>query len=76
MKRNQVMDRTWLERARREKGFTQEQVAEAPKITTAGYNRIEKGLFTPGIVTGLLICDKLGISPRQFLTERPIGYVK
>ena len=29
MKRNQVMDRTWLERARREKGFTQEQVAEA-----------------------------------------------
>ncbi|MBQ9740847.1 MAG: helix-turn-helix transcriptional regulator [Kiritimatiellae bacterium] len=76
MKRNQVMDRTWLERARREKGFTQEQVAEAAKITTAGYNRIEKGLFTPGIVTGLLICDKLGISPRQFLTERPIGYAK
>ena len=34
MKRNQVMDRTWLERARREKGFTQEQVAEAAKITT------------------------------------------
>lgn len=76
MKRNQVMDRTWLERARREKGFTQEQVAEAAKITTAGYNRIEKGLFTPGIVSGLLICDKLGISPRQFLTERPIGYAK
>ncbi|MBP3636478.1 MAG: helix-turn-helix transcriptional regulator [Clostridia bacterium] len=76
MKRNQVMDRTWLERARREKGFTQEQVAEAAKITTAGYNRIEKGLFTPGVVTGLLICDKLGVSPRQFLTERPIGYVK
>ena len=76
MKRNQVMDRTWLERARREKGFPQEQVAEAAKITTAGYNRIEKGLFTPGVVTGLLICDKLGVSPRQFLTERPIGYVK
>ncbi len=76
MKRNQIMDRTWLERARRDKGLTQEQVAEAAKITTAGYNRIEKGLFTPGIVTGLLICDKLGISPRQFLTERPIGYVK
>jgi len=76
MKRNQVMDRTWLERARREKGFTQAQVAEAAKITTAGYNRIEMGLFTPGIVTGLLICDKLGVSPRQFLTERPIGYAK
>lgn len=76
MKRNQVMDRTWLERARREKGFTQEQVAEAAKITTAGYNRIEKGLYTPGVVVGLLICDKLGCSPRQFLTERPIGYAK
>lgn len=73
MKRNQIMDRTWLERARRNKGFTQEQVAEAAQITTAGYNRIEKGLYTPGIVTGLLICDKLGCSPRQFLTERPIG---
>ena len=76
MKRNQVMDRTWLERARREKGFTQEQVAEAAKITTAGYNRIEKGLFTPGIVTGLLSSDQLGISPRQVLAERPIGYAK
>lgn len=76
MKRNQIMDRTWLERARREKGFTQQQVAEAAKITTAGYNRIEMGLFTPGVVTGLLICDKLGVSPRQFLTERPIGYAK
>ena len=35
MKRNQVMDRTWLERARREKGFTQEQVAEATESRMA-----------------------------------------
>lgn len=74
MKKNQIMDRTWLERARREKGYTQSQVAEAAKITVAGYNRIELGLYTPGIVTALLICDKLGCSPRQFLTERPVGY--
>ena len=73
MKRNLIMDRTWLERARREKGLTQAQVAEAARITTAGYNRIEMGLFTPGVVTGLLICDKLGISPREFLSERPVG---
>ena len=73
MKQNQIMDRTWLERARREKGLTQEQVAQAARITTAGYNRIEKGLFTPGIVAGMLICDKVGCSPRQFLTERPVG---
>ncbi len=73
MKQNQIMDRTWLERARREKGLTQEQVAQAARITTAGYNRIEKGLFTPGIVIGMLICDKVGCSPRQFLTERPVG---
>lgn len=76
MKRNQVVDRTWMERSRREKGFTQAQVAEAAHITTAGYNRIEKGLYTPSIVAGLLICDKLGESPRQFLSERPIGYMK
>jgi transcriptional regulator with XRE-family HTH domain len=73
MKRNLIMDRTWLERARREKGLTQAQVAEAACITTAAYNRIEMGLFTPGVVTGLLICDKLGISPREFLSERPVG---
>ena len=76
MKRNQIMDRTWLERARREKGLTQEQVAEAAHITTAGYNRIEKGLYTPTVVSALLICDKLGCSPRNFLTERPVGLAK
>lgn len=76
MKRNMIMDRTWMERARREKGFTQEQVADAARITTAGYNRIENGLFTPGVVTAILICDKLGVSPRQFLTERPVGHAK
>lgn len=76
MKRNQIMDRTWLERARREKGLTQQQVADAVHITVAGYNRIENGLYVPSVVTGLLICDKLGCSPRQFLSERPIGYSK
>ncbi len=76
MKRNQIMDRAWLERARREKGFTQQQVADAAHITVAGYNRIEKGLYTPSIIAGLLICDKLGCSPRQFLSERPVGYSK
>lgn len=76
MKRNTIMDRTWMERARRERGFTQAQVAEAAKITTAAYNRIENGLFTPNVVTGLLICEKIGVSPRGFLTELPAGYSK
>lgn len=76
MKHNQIMDRTWLERARREKGLTQEQVAEAAHVTTAGYNHIEKGIYTPSVVVGLLICDKLDCSPRQFLSEHPIGCLK
>lgn len=76
MKRNTIMDRTWMERARREKGFTQAQVAEAARISTAAYNRIELGLYTPNVVTGILICDKLGCSPRNYVTERPAGASK
>jgi DNA-binding XRE family transcriptional regulator len=66
------MDRTWMERARREKNFTQEQVAKAAGVTTAYYNRLEKGLYTPNVVTGLRVCDFLGLNVRTFLSERPV----
>lgn len=72
MKRCEMMDRTWMERARREKNYTQAQVAQAAGVTTAFYNRIEKGFYTPGVVTALLITDFLGLDVRHFLTERPI----
>ena len=72
MRRTEIMDRTWMERARREKGLTQEQVAKASGVTTAYYNRLEKGFYTPNVVTGLRICDFLGLNVRAFLSERPI----
>ena len=72
MKKNAIMDRTWLERARREKGLTQQKVAEAAGITTAFYNRVEKGLYTPSVTTGILICDAVGCSVRNFLFENPV----
>ena len=72
MKKNAIMDRTWLEIARRERGLTQAQVASAAGITTAYYNRIEKGLYLPTVVTAILICDALGVSVRKFLSETPV----
>lgn len=73
MRRTEIMDRTWMERARREKGLTQEQVAKASGVTTAYYNRLEKGLYNPNVVTAIRICDFLGLNVRAFLTERPVG---
>lgn len=72
MKNNAIMDRTWLERARRDKGLTQAQVAEAAGITTAFYNRVEKGMHTPSVVFGIRICDAVGCNVRQFLAEKPV----
>lgn len=72
MTKNSIMDRTWLEKARRDKGLTQAKVAEAAGITTAFYNRVEKGLHTPNVVYGIRICDAVGCNVRQFLTEKPV----
>lgn len=72
MKKNAIMDRTWLEKARRDKGLTQANVAEAAGVTTAFYNRVEKGMYTPSVVTGIRICDAVGCNVRMFLSERPI----
>lgn len=68
----QVFDRTWLELARREKGYTQAQVAEHADITTAFYNRVEKGMNKPRVDTAILITDFLKVSVRNFLNEKPI----
>lgn len=72
MRRNEMMDRTWMEKVRREKGFTQAQVAQAAGVTTAFYNRIERGFYVPNVVAGVKICDFLDINVRAFLTERVI----
>ena len=72
MRKNAIMDRTWLTIARRERGLTQAQVAAKAGITTAYYNRIEMGLYLPNVVTALLICDALGVSVRKFLSETTV----
>ncbi len=70
--RTTVYDRTWLEKARKQKGVTQESVEQASGITTAYYNRIEKGVYMPRVDTGLKICNFLGIDAKNFLRERQI----
>lgn len=69
---NEVMDRTWLERARRIKGLTQTEVAEAAGVSAAYYNRVERGLYTPNVVTAIKMTDCVGENVRSFLTEKPI----
>ncbi len=72
MRHNEMMDRTWMEKARREKGYTQAQVAQAAGVTAAFYNRVERGFYIPSVTIALKICDFLGLNIRAFLTERPI----
>ena len=72
MRRNAIMDRSWLEKARRRKGFKQSEVAQAAGVTAAFYNRVEKGLYTPNVVAGVLIADFLGLDVHAFISEKPI----
>ena len=71
MKCGVVYDRTWLEKRRLERGFTQKQVGEAAGITQCQYGRIEKGMYNPDVKAALRICDFLGLNPRNFLSEKP-----
>lgn len=66
----EVRDRAWLEKARRVRGCTQAQVADAVGCSVAFYNRIEKGLHTPNVVIALKITDFLEADVRNFLAER------
>ena len=67
--RGRLRDRTWLEKARRLKGFSQCEVAEAAGCSEVFYNRIEKGLQLPSIDIGLRITDFLGEDAHNFLKE-------
>ena len=71
--RIRLRDRTWLEKARRLKGFSQLEVAEAAGCSEVFYNRIEKGLQLPNIDIGLRIADFLGEDPHNFLHEKTLS---
>lgn len=68
----QFVDRTWLEKARVRKNYTQAQVAKASGMSTANYNRVEKGMSQPSVVSALRLCDYLGEDVRKFLNEKPL----
>jgi len=67
-----VYDRTWMEAKRNTMKLTQTEVAKAAKTSVSNYSRVEKGLYTPDVKTGLRICDALRENPRRFLEEKPI----
>lgn len=72
-KKAEIYDRTWLEKARLERGLTQTSVAKAAGVNNSDYNRIERGLQEPRVKAGIRICEFLKLNPRSFLSEKPIG---
>ena len=65
-------DRTWMERARLAKGFTESHMARVADTSASNYHRVEKGLQTPDVRRGLAICRELDLKPEMFLTEKKI----
>lgn len=68
--RMRMRDRTWMEKARRLKEITQEEVAEAAGCSLVYYNRIERGLQVPNVDIALRICNYLGADVNNFTTEQ------
>lgn len=54
------VDRRWLFELRRKRGLTQAQVAKSVGITTAYYNRIEFGVYTPRVDIAFRISRAIG----------------
>lgn len=72
MRGGAIFERTWLEKARIEQGYTQKEVADAAGMAISTYSRVEKGLYEPNVKSALRICDFLRMNPRKFLSEKPI----
>jgi transcriptional regulator with XRE-family HTH domain len=73
MRNETIVDRSWLERARRKLGLRQSEVAAYAGCDVSFYNRVEKGLQTPGVVIALKICDCLGVDIRNFEQEEKLA---
>lgn len=71
--RMRLRDRTWLEKARRLKGRTQDEVAEAAGCSVTFYNRIERGLQMPNVDIALRICQFLEVDAYEFLREKTLA---
>lgn len=58
-----------LRQLRRERGFTQEEMALRAEITTSYYGQLERGTANPTISMLNKICDVMGISITDIFTE-------
>lgn len=58
-----------LRQLRRERGFTQEEMALRAEITTSYYGQLERGTANPTVSTLNKICDVLGVSITDIFTE-------
>ena len=56
-----------IQRIRRERGMTQEQLAELTDVASNSISRIERGLLTPALPTLVDICNALGTSADSIL---------
>lgn len=49
------------------RGFTQEEIAEAANINDKYYGRIERGESSPTLSTFFCLCNALDTSPKKFM---------
>ncbi len=60
-----------LQKARKTKKLTQEQLAESLGISNGSISRMERGDLKVGLPRLYKICDKLGVSASSILTGNP-----
>ena len=56
-----------IQRIRKERGLTQEQLAEMTDVASNSISRIERGLLIPALPTLIDICNALGTSADSIL---------
>ncbi len=56
-----------LAKARKEKGFTQKQLAEELGVYQKDISRWEQGKIEPGVLTLKKICEVMGVSADELL---------
>ena len=56
-----------IQRIRRERGMTQEQLADLTDVASNSISRIERGLLIPALPTLIDICNALGTSADSIL---------
>ena len=68
-----------IQRIRKERGMTQEQLAEITDVASNSISRIERGLLMPALPTLIDICNALGTGADSILsayitTDTPIRW--